>query len=173
MFQLLDMIQREKSGMEISFLIASAIFCRILFSLIMPDYTVVEINAWTLRCMFNQSRIPQRIDAGEFKIIPRPRASRSKNPNHPKDTKSQHVFIHNQSGVEVATAHYYVSPNGPITPLDPKTIKIGGLRYVVNPDPKIANPEHKLPFIWMRKVYGWIRRKIVCPVFGPLDVLPA
>jgi hypothetical protein len=138
----------------------------------MSDYSVVEVNAWVLRCIFNQSRIPERIEAGEFRIIPKPRAKASKLPNHPKDTKSQHVFIHDRSGVEVATAHYYTSPSGPVTPLDPKTLKIGKLRYVIHPDPKIANPEHMLPFVWMRKVYGWIRRRIVCPAFGPLDILP-
>ena len=93
-------------------------------------------------------------------------------PNHPKNTRSQHLWIYDQTGEEIASAHYYVSPTGPVTPLDPKAIKIGGIRYVIHPNPLIANPEHALPFVWMRKVYGWIRRKIICPAFGPLDVLP-
>lgn len=121
--------------------------------------------------MFNRSRIPQRIAAGEFTTIPSKTKS-SKLPNHPKDTKSQHIRISDQSGVEVATAHYYVCPSGPVTPLDPKTLKIGVIRYTIDPIPDRANPEHRLWFIWMRKVYGWIRRRIICPVFGPLDVLP-
>jgi hypothetical protein len=133
---------------------------------------VVEVNAWTLRCMFNQSRIPDRIASGELSIEKSPKAKLSKKPNHPKDSKSQHIWIRDQSGVEVASAHYYVCPTGPVTPLDPKTIKIGSIRYVIHPDTIKANPEHRLPFIWMRKVYGWIRRKVICPVWGPLDVLP-
>jgi hypothetical protein len=138
----------------------------------MADYTIVEVNAWVLRCMFNRSNIAQRIAAGEFNLVPSPKAKLSKKPNHPQNTRSQHVWIYDQNGVEVASAHYYICPTGPVTPLDPKTLKIGLLRYTVNPDTAIANPEHGLKYVWMRKVYGWIQRNIVCPVFGPLDVLP-
>jgi hypothetical protein len=137
----------------------------------MANYTPVEVNAWTLRCIFNQSRIPERIATGEFMLVPRPKAKMSKLPNHPQGTLSQHAWIYDQSGIEVASAHYYVSPTGPVTPLDPKTIKIGGKRYTIDPDPQRANPEHRLPYLWMRKTYGWLRRKIICPVFGPLDIL--
>jgi len=137
----------------------------------MANYTVVEVNAWVLRCMFNQSHIPRRIEAGEFILVPRPKAKPSKLPNHPKDTISQHVWIRDQSGIEVGTAHYYTCPSGPVTPLDPKTLKIGSLRYTIHPDARVANPEHELPYLWMRKVYGWVRRKVICPVFGPLDAL--
>jgi hypothetical protein len=82
------------------------------------------------------------------------------------------VTINDRSGTEVATAHLYEGPTGPVTPLDPKTIKIGNIRYQIHPDPVVANPEHRLPFIWMQKAYGWVRRKIICPVFGPIAVLP-
>jgi hypothetical protein len=138
----------------------------------MAAITQIEVNAWTLRCIFNQSRIPDRIATTEFTTIPRQKAKPSQMPNHPKNTRSQHLWIYDQTGEEIASAHYYVSPTGPVTPLDPKAIKIGGIRYVIHPNPLIANPEHALPFVWMRKVYGWIRRKIICPAFGPLDVLP-
>ena len=138
----------------------------------MPDYTVSEVNAWTLRCIFNQSRIVERIAAGEFTIDAKPKASTSKNPAHPPETKSQHVWIRDHNGTEVASAHYYVCPSGPVTPLDPKTIKIRSIRYIIDPDPLRANPEHRLPYIWMRKSYGWVRRKIICPVFGAKDTLP-
>lgn len=137
----------------------------------MPNYTVVEVNAWSLRCIFNHSNIAQRIADGEFTLVRRPKANLSKMPNHPAGTRSQHVWINDLSGTEVATAHFYEGPSGPVTPLDPKTIKIRNLRYVVHPDKKIANPEHRLPFKWMRKTYGWIRRKLICPVFGPIDTL--
>lgn len=131
----------------------------------------VEVNAWTLRCIFNQSHIPERIAAGEFTVTLRTKANLSKMPNHPKDTRSQHMWIYDQSGVEVASAHQYICPMGPVTPLDPKAIKIGTTRYVIDPDRLKANPEHRLQHVWMRKVYGWIRRNIICPVFGPIDKL--
>lgn len=141
-------------------------------SLIMANYTVVEVNAWVLRCIFNRSNIAQRIDAGEFTLVRRSKAKPSKLPNHPTGTKSQHVWINDLSGTEIATAHFYEGPTGQrVTPLDPKTIKIGNLRYTIHPVREIANPEHRLPFRWMQKAYGWIRRKIICPVFGPIDVL--
>ena len=79
-----------------------------------------------------------------------------------------------RDGNEVATAHRYTCPDGSlIFPFDPKTLKIGDLRYTINADPAAANPEHKLPYKWMRLCYGWVRRRIICPVFGPLAVLPS
>lgn len=123
--------------------------------------------------MFNESNIIDRIEAKEFTLVPRPKANLSKKPNHPKDTRSQHVVIQDQIGDEIATAHYYVCPTGPVTPLDPKTLKIGDVRYVIHADLAVANPENKLPFVWMRKCYGWVRRNIICPIFGPRAVLPA
>ena len=137
----------------------------------MAPYTVVEVNAWTLRCMFNESEIVARHAAGEFTRVTT-KSRRSNNPDHPKDTRSEYLQYRNRDGDEVATAHYYVCPAGPVSTPDPKTLKIGDLRYTIHVDPSIANPEHTLPFIWMRKCYGWVRRRIICPVFGPLAVLP-
>lgn len=74
-------------------------------------------------------------------------------------------------GNEVATAHRYTAPNGFETPFDPKTVKIGNLRYVIHRDSIAANPEHKLKFKFLKLLYGWVRRRIICPVFGPVDVL--
>jgi hypothetical protein len=82
------------------------------------------------------------------------------------------VWIRDQGGVEIGTAHHYVYQGTPISPLDPKTFTIGGIRYTIDPNPEKANPEHRLPFRWMKKTYGWIRRNIICPAFGPLDRLP-
>jgi hypothetical protein len=138
----------------------------------MAPYTVIEVNAWTLRCMFNESNIIARHAAGEFTRATT-KSRPSKNPNHPKDTRSEHVVYRDEGGDEVATAHCYTCPTGPVSPIDPKTLKIGDLRYTIHPDTAVANPEHKLPFVWMRKCYGWVRRNIICPVFGPLAVLPS
>ena len=138
----------------------------------MAPYTVVEVNAWTLRCMFSESAIHTRHATGEFSLVTT-KSRPSKNKNHPKDTRSEHLQYRNQDGDEIATAHHYVCPTGPVSQIDPKTLKIGNLRYTIHPDTLVANPEHRLPYIWMRKCYGWVRRKIICPVFGPLAILPA
>jgi hypothetical protein len=138
----------------------------------MADYTVKEVNAWTLRCMFNRSNIVERYEAGEFTATPRRKSNPSKWPNHPKDTRSYYFTFRDKDGNEVATAHRYICPEGPVTPFDPKTLKIGALRYTLHPDPGQANPEENLPFKWMKRCYGWVRRNIICPVFGPLAVLP-
>jgi len=137
----------------------------------MAPYTVVEVNAWTLRCMFNWSHIVGRHQAGEFQRFPSGKGNPSKKPNHPKDTRSQHLVYKDKNGDEVATAHHYVCPIGPVTEVDPKTLKIGDLRYTIHPDTNIANPENNLPFVWMRKLYGRAM-KIICRVFGPVAVLP-
>ena len=97
--------------------------------------------------MFNQSNIIARHQAGEFTLVPRPKANPSKRPNHPKDTKSQHVVFQDKNGDEVATGHYYLCPTGPVTDIDPKTLKIGNLRYTVCPNPKDANPDTSVPYV--------------------------
>lgn len=122
--------------------------------------------------MFNQSRIIARHESNEFSVTPRDKGNPSKWLNHPKDTRGYYFTFRDGDGIEVATAHRYLCPSGPVTDFDPKTLTINGLRYVLIPDPKVANPEHRLPFIWMRKAYGWVRRHVICPVFGPLAVLP-
>ena len=137
----------------------------------MAPYTVVEVSAWTLRCMFGESNIVERHARGEFTRVTT-KSRPSKNTNHPKNTRSEYLQFRNKDGDEVATAHYYVCPTGPVSPVDPKTLKIGDLRYTIHPVPLVANPEHRLPFIWMRKCYGWVRRNIICPFFGPLATLP-
>ena len=79
--------------------------------------------------------------------------------------------FYDREGNEVATAHRYTGPDGFETPFDPKTIKIGDLRYVIHKEPLKANPENRLRFKALKKLYGWVRRKIICPVWGPVDVL--
>src|SRR6266487_2141208 len=113
----------------------------------MADYTVVEVNSWTLRCMFKGSNIVNRYESGEITITTRRKSNPSKWPDHPKDTRSYHYTFRDKAGLEVATAHRYVCPTGPVTDFDPKTVKIGDLRYTVHPDAAIRNPEEKLPFI--------------------------
>ena len=122
--------------------------------------------------MFNQSRIVERHESGEFTATPRTKSNPSKWPDHPKDTRSYYFTFRDAQGNEVATAHRYIGPHGFATAFDPKTLKIGDLRYTVHPDPSVANPETWFPFVWMRLTYGWVRRRIICPAFGPLDVLP-
>ena len=100
------------------------------------------------------------------------KSRQSKISSHPQHTRSEHVVFEDNRGNEVATAHYFVGPSGPVSPLDPKTLKIGQIRYVIHPNQSVANPERRLPFIWMRKCYGWVRRRVICPVLGPLSVLP-
>jgi hypothetical protein len=134
-------------------------------------YTVFEVNAWELRCMFNKSHIVARHAAGEF-TMEATKSRPSKKPNHPEGTRSEHLVFRDRNGDEVATAHCYTCPTGPLSTPDPKTLKIGDLRYTIHPNPMIANPEHWLPFLWMKKCYGWVRRNIICPVFGPVAVLP-
>ena len=121
--------------------------------------------------MFNWSNIVKRSTTGEFQMVPTGRPRPSKKPNHPKDTRSQHLLFTNRNGAEVATAHYYVCQTGQVTPPDPKTLKIGDIRYTIHPDRATANPENSLPFVWMRKIFG-AAMKLKCRVFGPIAVLP-
>src|SRR5713101_3390347 len=131
-------------------------------------YTVVRVNAWTLRCIFNQSRIIERHAAGEFTAV----LEKSGLPKtRPPGTKSEQWLYLDRNGNEVAKAHRYVSPAGVPTSLDPKTLKIGNLRYLGHVDRKRNNPEDWLPFLWMRKCYGWVERKR-CSLFGPIAVVP-
>src|SRR5436190_14647558 len=139
----------------------------------MASPKTVEGNAWTLRCMFNGSNVVVRHAAGEFSAIIRDGKNVSKKTNHPKDTRSRMITYRDHGGNEVATAHHYVCPNGQVTEPDPKTLTIGNLRYTIHPVLEVANPELRFSWIWMRRCYGWIRKTIICPVFGPRDVLAA
>ena len=136
-----------------------------------PNVEIVYLNAWQLRCIFNQSRIASRYVAGEFTVAPRDQGNASSQPDHPKDTRGHMYTFRDLNGIEVATAHRYTAPNGFETPFDPKTVKIGHLRYVIHSNSATANPEHRLRFRIAKKCYGWVRRRIICPLFGPVDVL--
>src|SRR6266536_3795496 len=115
----------------------------------MANITVQEVSAWQLRCMFNQSRIVERHAADEFTVTARKKSNPSKWSNHPKDTRSHYFTFRDRNGDEIATAHRYLCPTGPVTDFDPKTLTINGLRYVIIPDdPLRANPEHRLPYEW-------------------------
>lgn len=73
---------------------------------------------------------------------------------------------------EVATVHFYAFPDGTTTKPDPKALKIGERRYQLHTNLRQKDPESVLPWRWMRRCYGWVQRRIICPVFGPIDVLP-
>jgi len=109
--------------------------------------------------------------AGEFTLVTM-KSYPSKKPYHPNGTTSELWAYLDRGGNEVATAHCYVHSIGPVSPPDPKTVKIGDLRYTIHATQIMANPELRLPFVWMRKCYGWVQRNIICPFFGPIAVLP-
>jgi hypothetical protein len=131
-------------------------------------YTVVRVNAWTLRCIFNQSKIVDRHAVGEFTAI----LEKSGLPKtRPPGTKSEQWLYQDRNGNEVAKAHRYVIPTGVPTPLDPKSVKIGNLRYQLHVGRMRANPERWLWFVGLKKCYGWIERKR-CAMFGAIAVVP-
>jgi hypothetical protein len=137
----------------------------------MPDYVPKEVDAWVIRCIFNRSHIVARIANGEFKLVVA-KSKLSKSTRYPENTKNEHIRIYDHTDTEVATAHRFLFSTGTTSPLDPKTVKIGNVRYTVYPDKLLANPEEKMfKSKWMRKAYGW-NRKIRCRVCGPIDNLP-
>src|SRR5206468_150536 len=97
-------------------------------------YTVVEVNAWVLRCIFSESKILARQTAGEFTAVTT-KSRLSKKSWHPAGTRSEHWVYQDRNGIEIATAHCYVAPTGRVSLPDPKTVKIGDLRYAINSDP--------------------------------------
>src|SRR5437870_5195319 len=103
----------------------------------------LDVDAWTLRCIFNKSRIIRRADAGEFKVIRKPSPNLSARPGHPKDTRSHWVTFLDAGGQEIASAHHYVCPTGWVTEPDPKALLIGKIRYVEHPDRAVKNPEER------------------------------
>jgi len=131
----------------------------------------VDVDAWTLRCIFNWSRILRRCSKGEFTVTRKIGKNTSTRPNHPQDTRSHWLTFFDADGDEVATAHHYVCPQGDVTPPDPKSLKIGEKRYVEHPDRAIRNPEERYERIWQRKLYGFAM-KMKCLLAGPVDRLP-
>jgi hypothetical protein len=73
---------------------------------------------------------------------------------------------------EVATVHFYHLNLVPLSPPDPKSIRIDRKRYLPYPEDLAANPEKRLvKSIKWRKRYGCYRG-LRCCLFGPLAMVP-
>jgi hypothetical protein len=138
------------------------------------DPVPVEVDAWVLRCIFNRSGILSRASKGEFTVrpkYPRKKPSPSKNPRHPKNSASRTWVYEDRDGNEIVTAHWWFCGDRRISPVDPKAIRIGQVRYVAYPEAEKKDPELRFPYVWQRRLYG-LYRKITCLVFGPIAVVP-
>lgn len=127
-----------------------------------------------LRCIFNRSHMLARHKRGEFKIRPkRPnkKPSPANNPRYPKGTVQRGWVFEDLDGNEIVSAHWWYLGDRRLSPVDPKAIRIGNVRYVEHPEPEKKNPELKFAQVWQRRLYG-LFRKIKCFVFGPIAVIP-
>ena len=134
----------------------------------------IKLNAWQLRCIWRYSSVEARVTSGELACTMRKRNKPdpiSKNPNHPQDTRSRHLMYTDKNGDEVATAHVYECGGTFVTRPDRKTITIRGVRYVIHPQDLDANPEKRLRWIRLMRLYGSFM-KLNCRLFGPIDVIP-
>src|SRR5262245_23568726 len=104
------------------------------------DPVPIEVDAWVLRCIFNRSFMLSRQQLGEFTIRPKnprkppSRSNPAKYPHHPKDTASRTWVFVDSNGDEIVTAHWWFCGDRRISPVDPKAIRIGTVRYVEFPD---------------------------------------
>ena len=123
---------------------------------------LVELDAWELRCIFNESLLLANVASGRLTMVPR-------NPKKPPGSRLWSYRDRNND--EVATAHFYERNGSVVSPPDPKSVKVGNIRYVLYDDDLSANPEKRYfnSKEW-RKRYGCYR-KVKCCVFGPLNVL--
>lgn len=140
----------------------------------LPDPVPVEVDAWVLRCIFNRSFILAREARGEFTVRPKKpnkKPSPANNPRFPKDTAQRMWVYEDKDGNEIVSAHWWFCGNLRVSPVDPKAIRIGSVRYVGHPDPVKRDPELRFPRVWQRKLYGYYR-KVRCFVFGPIAVIP-
>src|SRR6266496_485111 len=111
------------------------------------------VNAWTLRCIFNRSRINARCATGEFTAVRTRAKTTPNNPLVPAGTVSETWMYRDRNNNDVARTHRYVFPNGVSTPRDPKSVKIGNVKYKVSGDPTKDNPEQRFKRKWMQKCY--------------------
>jgi hypothetical protein len=141
-----------------------------------PSLQEVRVTAWALRCIFNRSRLVERAETGEFieKVI---RDKPSPNPLHPENTRSQNVMFQNAQGDEISKAHRYLFPSGE-SEADPKSVRVGSVRYVVHGEPKKRNPEEWINADWisrsltkrLRRAYGAMMKQ-KCRWFGPIAIV--
>ena len=139
-----------------------------------PDVEVVLVDAWDLRCIFNHSRLVARVKSGELvSALKYPRKKPGpKRRQDPPGTVNQAFIYSDHHGNEVASVHYWHLNGVPVSPVDPKAIRIGPKRFVIFPDDETANPEKKwFMSVIGRKAYGFFR-KMKCFVFGPLATVP-
>jgi hypothetical protein len=138
------------------------------------DPVPVEVDAWVLRCIFNRSLIMARAARGEFTIRPKKpnkKPSPANNPRYPKDTLQRMWVYEDKDGNEIVTAHWWFLGEKRLSPIDPKAIRVGNVRYVEHPEPAKKNPEQRFRYVWQRRIYG-LYRKIRCRVCGPVAVIP-
>lgn len=139
-----------------------------------PDPSIVEVDAWVLRCIFNRSFVLAREARGEFTVRPkkpRKKASPANNPRYPEGTLQRGWVYEDKDGNEIVSAHWWFHGDRRVSPVDPKAIRIGDVRYVEYPERLKKNPEERFTHTWQRKLYGRYR-KIMCRVWGPIAVIP-
>jgi hypothetical protein len=153
---------------------ARAISLRSSDSIIMatpPNTEPVYVDAWTLRCIFNQSLLLAGVSTGTLKMVPknlRKKPSRSTRSQDPPGTTSQTYTYRDKNDNEVATVHFYDYKGTPLSPPDPKTVTVGSRRYTVHSEDLKANPEKRYfrTRKWQSR-YGCLR-KLKCCFSGPL-----
>jgi hypothetical protein len=105
-----------------------------------PDYETDDVDAGTLRGIFNEARFEERLAAGELTASVRPDSehlARSM-PGEPPGTISHIVRYFDRDGRVVAIVHEYILPDGSRGGSgrpDPKWVRIGAKAYKLKDDP--------------------------------------
>ena len=122
-----------------------------------PNVTLVEVDAWDLRCIFNESLLVANVAYGALTMVPRR-----------KKPGSRTWSYRDKNDNEVATVHFYETGGLVVSPPDPKSVMVDGVRYVVYDEELRANPERRLfsKSVKWQKRYGCYR-KLKCCAFGP------
>ena len=118
----------------------------------------------------------ERLAAGEF-TVQRKRPNRQPTPStrsqDPDGAVNEGFLYLDSDGNEIATVNYYHLNGIPLSPVDPKAIRVGTKRYVIHASDLDANPEKRMfPGSLSDQIrYGCLRR-LGCCLHGPIERIP-
>ena len=137
-----------------------------------PSAIYLPVDAWTLRCLYNRSDYALQIASGRFVEL-----HRESSPPRNGSTTIQVYYGLAEGRLLMVTLQWFEGVNREILrsgAKDPKQFYADGYDYHQHGGSRWwerirRDPERIFPIVSLRLAYGWWRRQVKCPWFGPLE----
>ena len=134
----------------------------------MTASNVIRVDAWEMRCRFNKARYWERAQRGELDaVLDRRNPATTGGP--PNSIQEQWFIYEPNNGPQLARISRFLDQDGnEIRSADPKDLVVDGIRYRQHSgqDRRKREPEYRYKYVWQRKLYGFWRRRVKCPLLG-------